>query len=203
MIGLIVKIKLVVQHSAVTLGHFLDFFLLLQGVGGLQVALLDVDQLVGEHLGDGLLGSEGVLPDSLGDQVDGLVDPSQRGNVDCLLSHHTTGSDSGRVFPGSSLNHCVDEHFQGVSSGEEVDDLESVAHDADGFHFFTGISAVELQRSDKSLDDGAESLSELFGLVSAGGVGHEDLGLGGCGGDVVDEAGVGDLRENSDTLMSS
>jgi hypothetical protein len=101
------------------------------------------------------------------------------------------------------LNHSVDEHLQGVSSGEEVDDLESVTHDADRFHFFTRISAVELQRSHKSLDDGAESLSELFGLVSAGSVGHENLGLGGSGSDVVDEAWVRDLREDCDTLMSS
>jgi hypothetical protein len=78
-----------------------------------------------------------------------------------------------------------------------------VTHDADRFHFFTSISAVELQRSHKSLDDGAESLSELFGLVSAGSVGHENLGLGGSGSDVVDEAWVRDLREDCDTLMSS
>jgi hypothetical protein len=63
-----------VTASAVTLGDFLDLLLFLQGVGGLEVALLNIDQLVGKHFGNGLLGPEGVLTDSLGDQVDGLVD---------------------------------------------------------------------------------------------------------------------------------
>jgi hypothetical protein len=34
-------------------------------------------------------------------------------------------------------------------------------------------------------------------------VGYENLGLGGSGSDVVDEAWVRDLHEDCDTLMSS
>lgn len=61
------KIKLVIQHSTISLGNFLDFFLLLERVGGLHVALLDIDDLIGQHFSDGLERSEGVLSDSLGD----------------------------------------------------------------------------------------------------------------------------------------
>lgn len=61
------KIKLVIQHSTISLGNFLDFFLLLECVGGLHVSFLDVDDLVGEHLSDGLEGPEGVFSHSLGD----------------------------------------------------------------------------------------------------------------------------------------
>ena len=46
-------IKWVIK-STITLGNLFDFFLLLEGVGGLHVAFLDVDDLVGEHLSDGL-----------------------------------------------------------------------------------------------------------------------------------------------------
>ena len=167
-----------VTASTVTLGHFLDLLLFLQSVGRLQVSLLNVDQLVSQNLGNALLGPEGVLSHSLGDQVDGLVDSSEGRNVDSLLSNHTTSSDSGGVLSGTGLDNCVDKDLEGVSSGEEVDNLESVPHNSDGLHLLTSVSAVELERSDEALNNGAESLSELLGLVAASSVGHEDLSLG-------------------------
>ena len=88
----------------------------------------------------------------------------------------------------------LDEDFKGVSSGEKVDDFKGVSDDSDSLDFFTGISAVELEGSDKSLNDGGEGFSELFGLVSAGSVGDKDLGSGGFDSDVVFEAGVIDLE---------
>ena len=192
-----------VTASAVTLGDFLDLLLFLQGVGGLEVALLNIDQLVSKDFGNGLLGPEGVLTDSLGDQVDSLVHSSQGRHVNSLLSHHTTSSDSGGVFSGASLDDGIDENLEGVSSGEEVDDFEGVPDDADGLDLLTSVSSVELEGADEPLDDGAECLSELFALVSSGSVGDEDLGLGGGGGDVVNEAGISDLLEGRVTLTSS
>jgi hypothetical protein len=140
-----IVLRIVHNESAVTLGNFFDFLLLLEGVGGLQVALLDVDELVGEHLSDTLLGAEGVLADALGDQVDGLVDPSQRRYVDRLLPHHAASSDTRGVLPGSGLHDGVDEHLERVAAGQQVDDLEGVAHDADGLHLLAGVATVELQ----------------------------------------------------------
>lgn len=84
-----------------------------------------------------------------------------------------------------------------------MDDFEGVSDDADGLDLLAGVSSVELEGANEALDDGAECLSELLALVSAGSVGDEDLGLGGGGGDVVDEAGIGDLLGRGVTLMSS
>ena len=75
-----------------------------------------------------------------------------------------------------------------------MDDLKGVPDNSDGFNLLAGVSSVELEGSDESLNDGAESFSELLGLVSAGGVGDENLSLGGLGGNVVNEAGVFDLE---------
>ena len=182
-----------VTASTVTLGHFFDLLLFLQSVRRLQVSLLNVDQLVSQNLGNGLLGPKGMLSHSLGDQVDGLVDSSEGGNVNCLLSHHTTSSNSGGILSGTGLNDSVDENLKRVSSGEEVDDLKSMPHNSDGLNLLTSVSSVELERADKSFNDGAKCLSELLGLVSASGVWDENLSFGRCGSNVVNEAGVSDL----------
>jgi hypothetical protein len=182
-----------VTASTVTLGHFLDLLLFLQSVGRLQVSLLNVDQLVSQNLGNGLLGPESVLSHSLGDQVNGLVDSSEGRHVNCLLSHHTTSSNSGRILSGTGLDDSVDENLERVSSGEEMDDLKSMSDNSDGLNLLAGVSSVELERANKSFNDGAKCLSELLGLVSAGSVGDENLSFGGCGSNIVNEAGVSDL----------
>ena len=58
-----------------------------------------------------------------------------------------------------------------------MDDLECVSYDSDGFSFFTSVSAVELEGSAQSLNDGAECFSELLSLISASSVWYEDLGF--------------------------
>ena len=144
-----------------------------------------------------------MLTSTLSDKVDSLVDSSQGRHIDGLLSDHTSGTDSGGVFSGTSHQDGGDEHFQGVATSQKVNDFEGVSDDADGLDFLTSVAAVELHGADETFDDGAEGLSELFGLISASSVGHEDLGLGGLGSDVVDEAGVFDLNGTTSTLMSS
>jgi len=84
-----------------------------------------------------------------------------------------------------------------------MDDLECVPYDSDGFGFFTSVSAVELEWTNKTLDDGAKCFSEFLSLVSACSVGDEDLSFDWFGCDVVNEAGIFDLFEMSVTLMSS
>ena len=74
-----------------------------------------------------------------------------------------------------------------------MDDLESVSHNSDGLHFLTSVSAVELHRSNQSLNDGAKCFSKLLGLISAGSVGDEYLSLGCFGCDIINEAGIFDL----------
>lgn len=65
--------------------------------------------------------------------------------------------------------------------------------DSDGLRLLTGVSPVELEGTNQSLDDGAEGLPELLLLVPAGGVGDVHLRLGGLDGDVVGETGILDL----------
>jgi hypothetical protein len=169
----------------------------------LEVALLDVDDLVSQDFSDALLRPEGVFSHSLGNQIDGLVDSPHGGDVDCLFPDHSSRSDSGRVLSGSGLHDGVHQHFKRVLAGQQVDNLEGVSHDSDSLDFLAGIATVELERAYQSLNDGAEGFSEFSALISAGSVGDEDLGFGGFGGDVVDEAGVFDLGVGRDTLMSS
>ena len=134
-----------------------------------------------------------MLSSTLGDQVDGLVDTSQGGDINCLFSHNTTCTDSGGILSRSCLQQGSNKHLQRVLACKEVDDFEGVSDDSDGFGLLTSVSAVELEGSNETFNNGAECLSELFGLVSSGGVRDEDLGFDGLGCDVVDEAGVFDL----------
>ena len=159
----------------------------------MNIALFGIDDFVGQALSNGLVGLDGTVSGSVGDQVDGLVDSSEGRNVDGLLSDDTSSSDTGGVFSGTSLQDGVDKDFEGVLAGKEVNDLESVSHDSDSLDFLSGVSAVELHGADESFDNGAEGFSESFGLISACGVRDEDLGLGGLDCDVIDEAGIFDL----------
>jgi hypothetical protein len=90
------------------------------------------------------VGLDCVLPGSLSDQVDGLVDSSQWRHVDGLLSDNTTSTDSGRIFSGTGLKHGTNENLQRVSGSEEVNNLEGVPDDTDGFDFLTSVASVEL-----------------------------------------------------------
>jgi hypothetical protein len=110
----------------------------------LDLFLLAVDDLVGQTFGDGLLGSEGVVSDSVAHKVDCLIYSSHGGNVDGLLLDLTSGSDSGGVFSWAGQHDGSDEDLEGVSSGQKVDDFKSVSDDSDGFEFLTSVSAVEL-----------------------------------------------------------
>ena len=111
-----------------------------------------------------------------------------------MLSGNTASTDLSGVFSWTSKLDGLDENFKWVSSGQEVDDFKSVSDDSDGFDFFTGVSAVELERSNESFYDGGECFSKLFSLISASGVWDEDLRSSGFDSDVVLEAGVVDLE---------
>lgn len=144
----------------------------------MDVSFLNVDDFVGEDFSNALLTSEGVLSGSLGDKVNSSIDSSEGGDVDSLLSDNTTGTNSGGIFSGTSLNEGSNKDLKWVSSSKEMDDLEGVPHDSDGFNLFTSVSAVELEGSDQSLNDGTECFSEFSGLVSASSVGNEHLRFG-------------------------
>ena len=141
-----------------------------------------------------------------GEERDGLVDSSERRDVDGLSSDGTLRTDSGRVLSGSGVDDGVDEDLDGVLLSDEVDDLESVLHDSDGHELLAVVSAVHHEpvrelvardgeelfdaRVDQSLDDRHSSLGELLLGISASGVGDVD---GVVDVDVVGERDVLDL----------
>jgi hypothetical protein len=167
--------KVIVTASSVTLGYFLDLLLLFKGIRRLDVSFLNVDDFVSKDFSNTLLTSESVLSGTLGDKVDSSINSSEGGNIDSLFSNNTTGTNSGGIFSGTSLNDGSNEDLKRISSSKKMDDLEGVPHDSDGFNLFTSVSAVELKGSDQSLNDGAECFSEFSALVSTSSVGNEHL----------------------------
>ena len=182
-----------VNISSVALGVLFDFFLLLEGITALHVAFLTVDDLISQAFGNGLVVLEGSLPSSAGQEIDSLVDSSDGGDIHSLLSHGTSTTDSGGVFSGASNLDGSDEDLDGVSASQQVDDLESVSHNSDSLDLLAGVPAVELHGSNQSLDDGAQSFSELLSLISASSVGNIHLGSGGLDCNVVDETRILDF----------
>ena len=80
-----------------------------------------------------------------GDEGDGLVDTSERGDVDGLTTDSSLRTNSGRVLSGSGVDDGVDKDLDRVLLGDKVDDLESVLDDSDSHDLFTVVSAVHHQ----------------------------------------------------------
>ena len=96
-------------RSSVTLGNSLDLVLLLDGVGvSLTDTLGSSDDLIGENLGHALVGSEAGVSGSFAHKVDSLIDSSQWGDINSLSSDGTTGTNSGGVLSGSSLDDSLE-----------------------------------------------------------------------------------------------
>lgn len=187
--------------SSVTLGNSLDLILLLdgEGVGTGTDTLGGSDDLVGEALSESLVGSERALSGALADQVDGLVDSSQRRDIDSLSADGTAGTDSGGVLTGTAVLDGVEEDLERVLAGEQVDDLKGLLEVTDGHLLLTILAAsANHELVDEALEDGAGNLLEALLLVLAGGVGNVDLGLGALDGQVVGEG----LLRALDTFVS-
>ena len=78
-----------------------------QGLAPVGGPLGGVDELIGQALGDGLYVPEGGLARAGGDEVDGLVHPPQRGDIDGLAPHHTRGADAGGILAGPAVHHMT------------------------------------------------------------------------------------------------
>ena len=55
-----------------------------------------------------------------------LVDTSEGRDINGLSSDSTSTSDTGRIFTGTRVDNGLKENLDGVLTGGEVDDLESV-----------------------------------------------------------------------------
>ena len=157
--------------STVALSDSLNLILLPDGGGVATNTLGSVDDLVGEALSNSLVGSEGLISGVLADEVDSLVDSSERRDVDSLSSHGTTGTDSSGVLTSTALGDGLEEDLKRVLISQQVDDLEGLLEVPHSHLLLAVLSA--LSNHDlvhKSLEDGAGDLLEALLLVLASGV---------------------------------
>lgn len=108
-----------------------------------------------------------------GEQVDGKVYTAERRHVHSLPPHSTSGTDTSRIFTGTSVDDGIDEDLKRVLIGQEVNDLESVLHDLDSEELLAVVPSVHHERVGETLDDGALGLPETLGGVTASSVGQE------------------------------
>lgn len=179
----------------VSLGNTLNLILLLDGVavGG---ATGSVDDLISQALGNGLNVAERSLTSTSGHQVDGLVDATERGDIDGLSADDTSGTDASAVFARTTVDDGINDDLNGVLVSQDVDQLEGVANDANSHDLLAVVATVAHHGASQALNDGALktkvveikygrpitknsgilnylSLSESLSLVSASSVGHE------------------------------
>merc|ERR1711924_61011 len=94
--------KAALTRLPVSLGNALNLVLLLDGVA-VGRALGGVDELLGEALRNGLDVAEGGFASAGGQEPDGHVHAAERGDVDGLAAHDTSGTDAARVLTGTRV----------------------------------------------------------------------------------------------------
>lgn len=151
----------------------LELVLLLDGVR-VGRTLSSVDELLSEALSNALDVAEAGFPGTDGQQGNGLVDSSERGDIDGLATDGTGGSDTGGVLTGSAVDNGVNGNLDGVLVGHEVNDGESVVDDADGHELLAVVAAVHHEGVGETLNDGALGLAEALDGVAPGGMGKVD-----------------------------
>lgn len=179
----------------VGLGDTLDLILLLDGVT-VGRAAGSVDDLIGQALSNSLDVSERRLSGTGGHQVDSLVHSAEGRHIHSLSSNNTGRADSGGVLTGTRVDDGIHVHLNGVLVGQDVNQLQSVSHDAESQQLLSVVSAGAHQGAHQALHDGAllelkvavvstrasgqqskakayVSLLEASSLVSAGSVGDE------------------------------
>ena len=98
------------RDLSVGFGNTLQFILLLDSVA-VGAALGRVDQLVTETLGDRLDVPEGGFSGASAEEPDGLVDPPQGRNINCLPSNCASATNPGAVFPGTRVDDRIDHNL--------------------------------------------------------------------------------------------
>jgi hypothetical protein len=123
-----------------------------------------------------------------------LVDSSQRRNINGLSTDGTTGTDSGGVFTGTTLDDGFEEDGERIGTGEEVDDLEGLFEMTDGHLLLTVLgTATNHELVDEALEDRAGDLLETLLLVLTSGVRNVDLGLLSLNREVIEKRLLGAL----------
>ena len=151
-----------------------------------------LNDLIGKALCDVFEVLETLLASILGEEVYGLVHSAEGGDINGLSLNTSTGADTGRVFTSTSVADSIQDDLDRVFAGLELNDFESLAHDPEGFHLFTGVASVEGDASDHSFDEWAQGLSEGAKLIATGSVRDENSGLNSLDSQVVLQCTVED-----------
>lgn len=138
----------------VSLGNTLNLILLLDGVavGG---ATGSVDDLISQALSNGLNVAERSLTSTSGHQVDGLVHATERRDIDGLSSDDTSRADASAVFARTAVDDGINDDLNGVLVGQDVDQLKSVADDANSHDLLAVVATVAHHGASQALNDGA------------------------------------------------
>jgi len=146
------------------------------------------NDLIGEGLTERLMASESGFSGSLAHQIDGLVDSSQWGDINSLSSDGTSGTNSGRVLSGSTLDDSLEQNFQWVGTGKKVNDLKNLSEDSDSLLLFTILSVVTAHELiDESLNNWARNLLESLFLIFTSSVWNVHLSLNFGNTEVIDQ----------------
>ena len=106
-----------------------------------------------------------------GQKVDGLVDTTERGDINSLTTDSSSSTNTGGILTRSSVDDSVNKDLERVLVSEEVDDLEGVLDDTDGHDLLSVVPPVHHEGVGQTLDDGALSLTETLDVVPTGSMG--------------------------------
>jgi hypothetical protein len=166
-----------------TLGNTLKFVLLLDGIrvggslggvdeliskafsNGLDVAESRLAGLKKSHKKNGIYSVTSISKDGSfekenhaytgGQQRDGLVDTTERRNINGLTTDSTGRTNTGGVFTGTSVDDGINENLNGVLVSEKVDDLKSVLDNASSHELLSVVATVHHERVGETLNDRA------------------------------------------------
>merc|ERR1739838_545120 len=120
--------------------------------------------------------SETVFSWALDDQIDTLVNSSQWRDIDGLSSNSTTGTNSGGIFSGTTLDDGLEENLEWVAAGEESDDFKGLLEDSDSHLLFTILSIGTHHKGvNESFTDWALDLLESLLLIFTSSVWNVNL----------------------------
>ena len=112
------------KHSSnplpIALRHTLQLILLLDRIA-ITASLSRIDQLFCQALRNALHVPERGFSGTDGKKGDGLIDTTERRDVDGLATDGSSRADTGAVFSGAAVDNGVDGHLDGVLVGHDVD----------------------------------------------------------------------------------
>lgn len=142
-----------------------NFILLLNGVT-VGRTTRGVDELLRQALGHGLQVAETSFSRSGGQQVQSVVDASERGHIDGLTTHHTRATHAGRVLSWTRIDNGVHHNLNRVLVREQVDNFERVLNDAHRHELLSGVASLSHETAGQTLHNRARGLAEAFLGVS-------------------------------------